>query len=393
MDNKSLDPFNNVTNKELLPMVADPLLAQKYAEGNIQDPSNYFSSKAFIKVVVGTKRGNGVDFIDIQKAIDTVNQAGGGVIFFRAGTYIIDRNITLYSKIKLLGEDYATTIFDFNDTGYAFVAHGNSITPLTNIVIENLQFTNQLPTIFPALAVLDYDFVQDSKISYCYFHNITEPGNASETITIGNSKRVTIQNCLFGKGGETSDNQVIIESTCSFILIKDNYIAGIATSGNLVVKGTHCVVANNLGEAPQQTMITIGSFDTAGSFGVVVGNIIKDAATKAIRVQGGHNSVCSNVIDATSSNAIGIQVNGGDNCIISDNTIEGYSSAGGIGIQVTSNADENVVANNRISNCNTGIEINASTENNNLVHGNMLRGNTTAFTDNGTATTSADNVT
>jgi len=57
-------------------------------------------------------KGDGVtdDAAIIQAAIDAASAAGGGVVFFRNGTYIIGSTLTLKSKVILQGESYAATI-------------------------------------------------------------------------------------------------------------------------------------------------------------------------------------------------------------------------------------------------------------------------------------------
>lgn len=50
-------------------------------------------------------RGDGTtdDARAIQEAIDAANRAGGGTVYFPAGTYVVGRTLTLYSRIYLVG--------------------------------------------------------------------------------------------------------------------------------------------------------------------------------------------------------------------------------------------------------------------------------------------------
>src|SRR5262245_20897951 len=50
-------------------------------------------------------RGDGTtdDTRAIQEAIEAANRAGGGTVYFPAGTYAITRTLTLYSRIYLVG--------------------------------------------------------------------------------------------------------------------------------------------------------------------------------------------------------------------------------------------------------------------------------------------------
>lgn len=77
--------------------------------GNIRFESSgdrNFSDIEGKKVTVGTE---GDDYTDIQEAIDYIYSLGGGTVFVKKGTYTITENMTIYSNIRLLGED-------FNDT-------------------------------------------------------------------------------------------------------------------------------------------------------------------------------------------------------------------------------------------------------------------------------------
>src|SRR3989304_5236147 len=53
---------------------------------------------------------------NIQKAIDAVKESGGGVVFLRAGTYIVNEALVGYSYVDIEGENMSSTIIDFNST-------------------------------------------------------------------------------------------------------------------------------------------------------------------------------------------------------------------------------------------------------------------------------------
>jgi hypothetical protein len=394
MKNILTPPFTNIPDKKISPMVADPLLAQKYAEGNIQDPSRYFSSKASIKVVVGTKRGYGVDFTNIQKAIDTVNLAGGGTIFFRAGTYTLRYDITLYSNIRLLGEDYATTIIDFDRGNFGFQATGESGDPLLNIIVDNLQFTNQKPngSSVGDYPVFDYDYVEDSYFLRCYFHdNVDFTNQTAVNLDLKNSKRIHIENNIFGASGEDADTHILAYSTSSFIYVRNNFFTGDTTTNNIKIDSQFSIMHGNTGDSPDANFIELGS---ASGFCVVSDNIDKGASIGSILVGSGKNVIKGNIVYASSASALtGIDISAGDHNIVSGNYVEGFSSTAGKGIYLHGGADYNIIGNNVIKSCDTGILVDAVAEDKNLIHGNMLVSNATQITDNGTGTVQADNVT
>ena len=102
------------------------VLLRKYLGGEIQNPTMSTTLRPAYRAIVGTKRGSGVDFIDIQKAIDRVDELGGGAILIKAGTYTLTTGITLKSKITLIGEDPETTIIDANSTNSGISANGTA---------------------------------------------------------------------------------------------------------------------------------------------------------------------------------------------------------------------------------------------------------------------------
>ena len=56
---------------------------------------------------------------NIQKAIDAVKESGGGVVYLRAGTYIVNEAIIGYSYVDIEGENMSSTIIDFNPRSFS----------------------------------------------------------------------------------------------------------------------------------------------------------------------------------------------------------------------------------------------------------------------------------
>lgn len=61
----------------------------------------------------------------IQNAINAVSNAGGGVVFFPAGTYLITQTISLPSKVRLIGMNCEVTILKSGFAGRLFESLGD----------------------------------------------------------------------------------------------------------------------------------------------------------------------------------------------------------------------------------------------------------------------------
>ncbi|MEO9513622.1 MAG: glycosyl hydrolase family 28-related protein [Flavobacteriaceae bacterium] len=75
---------------------------------------------------------------DIQSAIDEANAAGGGVVFLKEGTHMLNNTLTLKSKVTIAGEGKAQTVLlqspDLKGTG--FIAEDKP--RITDVVIKDL---------------------------------------------------------------------------------------------------------------------------------------------------------------------------------------------------------------------------------------------------------------
>lgn len=87
----------------------------------------------------------------LQKAIDVVAEAGGGVVLLGAGDFKLSRHagdetVVIKSNVTLRGQGYATHIYldpktPPNDLRYFPVRIGTSKVPAHNVVIEHLRYT------------------------------------------------------------------------------------------------------------------------------------------------------------------------------------------------------------------------------------------------------------
>lgn len=126
-------------------------------------------------------KGDGItgDGVSIQKATDAASAAGGGTVFFPAGTYILDAPIAIPSKVTLEGEGPRLSILklktNMSSAGmpnfggiYRPIYNTNYATGDTDIALRNLGFdgngANQTVAIAPS-----FKKVTRCQISNCRF--------------------------------------------------------------------------------------------------------------------------------------------------------------------------------------------------------------------------------
>ena len=120
-------------------------------------------ARAFKFIVDAAGEG---DYTTIQPAIDAANAVGGGRILIKAGTYVQNTDLVLYSNIELIGEDDDVSIIDFNHTAYGVRIGGESANYKRNIKLTNLTIKGSRKNSEGAVYLW---YVQDSSISECYF--------------------------------------------------------------------------------------------------------------------------------------------------------------------------------------------------------------------------------
>jgi parallel beta-helix repeat protein len=131
-------------------------------------------------------------------------------------------------------------------------------------------------------------------------------------------------------------------------------------------------------------------FIDGGSNCHVVGNHIQGASI-GIELEGQNCTANNNWIKVTEDNASnrGIVVGATENQVNGNYIIGPGVSTANIGIQVEAGFDEVQINNNYIRNWATGIEVNATTNDNTMIMGNYTNTCTTEITDNGTGTFSS----
>lgn len=184
----------------------------------------------------------------IQAAVDAADAAGGGVVYFPTGTYLLvgqytpitnnsrlTDGVTLKSNISFVGDGNQSIIKLADNCCYAFTGRfRQNVTALTNLY--NIQFKNlsfQMPTrpasFFAEQLTLFIDSCENCLIENCEF--IGWSGDAimlggplaADTGSFKSSivKNITVQNCLFD-GIDKDNRNCISVFTGEFIEIANN---------------------------------------------------------------------------------------------------------------------------------------------------------------------------
>lgn len=144
--------------------------------------SGIINPSRFAKAVVGTSSGAGIDFTDIQKAINAVSDLGGGVVLLRAGVHKPSTGfITLKSNVYLIGEDAEKTIIDNTSmtlsSGQASLfAGGEQVSTVGTIAL-----TGDSATVTGTSTQFSAHGVKEDDVLYINFHPYHVKAVASDT--------------------------------------------------------------------------------------------------------------------------------------------------------------------------------------------------------------------
>lgn len=126
---------------------------------------------AFAIVSNSNKSG---DFTDIQMAINVVNAFGGGEVFIKNGTYLLNADITLYDNITIKGETSGGVILDFQNQPYQIISAG-SLTDNTGTV----SIANNSTSVVGVGTAFDSSWVGQQILLYGFWFTIASVTNAN----------------------------------------------------------------------------------------------------------------------------------------------------------------------------------------------------------------------
>jgi len=322
------------------------------------------------KAVVSPIQGQG-DYNDIQLAINYVNSKGGGNILLKSGIYTITKDIIFYSNINIIGEDVVSTFIDFNNTDKKFLCQGTVSSYLTNINFSNLTIENSRA--WDNGGFIFFSYINNFSVTDCKFVDNFDPGEGvNSAVYTDNSSIGKIERC-----NATNSSLISISSNSSNVFVSNNSCSGSTNSAISIFQSEDVVVLSNY-----ITNSTYYAIYNDSDYSIIAFNEIKDCPQGIVNYNA--NTKCiilSNKIHSTTSLTNGIFLQQMTNSVVSDNIIVGIFTTG---IKLI-NSDRNIVTNNQIDACTTGINIDSDSDRN-IVSNNYLYGSGTPLTDAGSNT-------
>ena len=266
------------------------------------------------------------DTAAIQAAIDAVNTAGGGTVYFPQGSYVVSANLSIYSKIKYLGAGSKASILRVSGTPGP-VSIFRTTSSVNGVVFDSLGFSGSVN--YPA----------DSTV---YKQTYANTNTAIQT-SGGVVTDFLVQNCDFR---ELSAGSIDINGAQS---------SNIKIVNNSFYKGSYCSHVINVHHQSSQTeanrltdvVITGNTFDTCGpeyhydpskedwivstnciivdriKHGTIANNIAKNVSD-GIRVEDSKNvSVTGNVVIESGGSGITVYKYCSD-CSVTGNVIQNW---------------------------------------------------------------------
>lgn len=178
------------------------VLLQKYLEGELQSPIMATTRRPAYRAIVSPTRGDGADYDNIQKAIDTVHELGGGTVFIKSGTYYISSTILLYDNVTLQGEDPYLSILDFQGNTVAYPTNqiyisvkGTSGDHITNVIIRDLTITH---CAYEELGIISFEYADWCKVQNVRMVDCNDSNDNFAVIVYGTSSTfIQISDCAF----------------------------------------------------------------------------------------------------------------------------------------------------------------------------------------------------
>ena len=180
-----------------------------------------------------TGNGSTDDTTAVQKALDAANAAGGGTIYFPAGTYVVG-NLNLYSNTVLYGDGPASVLKQKSGSPYCISINSDSdgtADPIDNIANVRLTGLQLLGTVVDDDFSEFYHLLNLNACSHVMVDNCYLTGWRGDGIYIGSGNvaaterhnlDITIRDCVFD--GVTKDNRNPISVIdCQHLTVENCY--------------------------------------------------------------------------------------------------------------------------------------------------------------------------
>lgn len=264
----------------------------------------------------GTGDYNGTTNTIIQTAIDFVHSKGGGVVYIKAGEYILNNQIILKNNVEIRGDGRSTILTDEISTSLGDESRMLLGKGVQNIVIRDLQ--------------LKYDgTIKGNKSGGFIATSIAEGGDTSTDEDTDWSKHILIDN-VFGNSvkQETTNNLHFgfIFRYTSFVTIKNCEIYGV-DYGTEFERAYDCSFTEN--KVRTNDYGVMGGTIRLKRF-IIANNNFRPSGTsggQGIRIEGGEEVIIANntFLNWTGYGAIQLSASGSSGCIkfsITGNTFQ-----------------------------------------------------------------------
>lgn len=356
-----------------------------FVPSTVKKAARFLSEEVNTAIITPKNKPSEGTHTDIQEAIDHVNDLGGGVVLFRTGTFISEKDIILYSNIELVGSGNSISIIDFNGTNSRIIAAGISGNTLSNITIRDITIKSRRATA-NSTGAIDFNWVDRSTINNVNFTDNLPSGSETSIadMFINNADDLDVIN-----NNSTSSHTLIHYESGTRGVISTNRVISCASFGIHLGSPARILVTSNIIRFPADTAINVGDVITIGT---ISNNIITEAAKSGMVVAFEDGSIVGNNIASTGASGSfdGINTSSGATLIINSNSLGNFDRDG---IRIEAFVDDTVVVGNvSVANEGYGVNITASTCDNTIVVGNNCTGNTTGgINDSGTSSTIANN--
>jgi len=352
---------------------------------------------------------NAVDMApDLQRAMDTLNERGGGTVYLKAGTYTIKTALTGYSSVSIEGISPSATVLDFVSTAanLSFTGTGVYSTGTITSITSGVNVTGSGTSWLANASAGQYLFIGTRHykiaavtsnttlvLSEGYTDSITMPGAAYRIAS--SIVDVTLRN--FSIKSSTGTGLVFTDAVQ---ITLDNITAVLCNKGMSFTNvsrfnADRLLTASNTSNGYEFTNVGLGDWESVnasanGGHGFVLNNLKTIAAlmSSVANTSDGFNFTdCDQLIltlEASSNGGQGAEfVSGCD-----DNNIGGlFISNTSDGLKLTATDDRNKISGIYKSNGGYGINIAASTCDYNTIDVPVFSGNTSGdYQDLGTNT-------
>jgi hypothetical protein len=342
-----------------------------------------------------TGNGSTDDTVAILAALTAANAAGGGTVYFPAGTYIFPSNLTVtsFNNIALQGAGQGNTVLK-TTIAPATPAFGTaliiSFISCSYISVQDItfDFNSILPTNSNCCA---FGFVFGS---HFYVNNCAVINGRQNGIGFNQVQDFTVTNCYLQRAGGaigSYQNEAIIVSAGSAQAVKNGHIANNTITGwGTLFSGLNLLIANNIISTwGYGGGITINS-DAYTNNAILIGNVCKDSTgldanatyPAGIECWAPQSIIQGNYCYNNSSGGIAF---GGDKTIVTNNVCgNNGNSTTGVGIAQVSQAGWTAASNCIVSN-NVCFDTGAGNQDYGFGQGNASTGtfaNTQVFNNN-----------